>query len=177
MARDGIKLIIYRCGPCKGHFQSIGFHQYEFSNKPACLKCTFSHPVCQKFIFRNPVSPKPYFHVVGELQSSFHAFGLSKVYLYCLVMARSRLFTFYNSFLMNLMSSLWIFQQESMSEVHFHASNLSKIFYLGYPVCPKTIFLGIRLVCSSFFMRSVCPKSISNGSWWYKVDYLQMWTL
>ena len=61
--------------------------------------------------------------------------------------------------------------------MHFFASDLSKIFYLGYPVCPKTIFLKIRLVRSLFFMRSVCPKSIFNGSWWYEVDYLQMWTL
>jgi len=41
MARDGIELIIYRCGPCRGHFQSIGFHQYDFSYKPALSELHF----------------------------------------------------------------------------------------------------------------------------------------
>ena len=37
--------------PSTTHFSCIWCHQYEFSNKKACLKCTFMLPVCQKLIF------------------------------------------------------------------------------------------------------------------------------
>ena len=79
MARKGMKMIIHRCGACTTHFQSIGRDINEFSNNPACLKCTFMNPDCQKWLFRvSGLSQNYIFRYSVSPQFIFHAFGLSK---------------------------------------------------------------------------------------------------
>ena len=137
------------------------------------------HPIGQNLLFRVPgLSKNHIFRYSVSPQIIFHAFGLSKVFFKWLVMAWSRLFT--NVELVRLIfNELVVIKMNFILTRHvwnaFLSIRFAKTFYLGYPVCPKTIFLGIRLVRSSFFMRSVCPKSSFNGSLGYEVDYLQMW--
>ena len=71
------------------------------------------------------------------------------------------------------MSSKWVFQKSACVRCTF-MHPVIKICYFGYPVCPKTIFQGSRLVRRLFFMPSVHIKSIFNDLWWFAVDYL--WT-
>ena len=138
------------------------------------------HPICQNLLFRVPCFSKNYmFRYSVSPQFIFQAIGSSKVYFYWLVRLWSRLFT--NVELVRLIfNELVVIKMNFILTRHVWNAFLSilfaKTFYLGYPVCPKTIFLGIRLVRSSFFMRSVCPKSSFNGSLWYEVNYLQMWS-
>ena len=128
------------------------------------------YPVCPKTIFFGySVSP----------QFIFHAFGLSRVYFKWLVMAWIKLFT--NVELVQLIfNELVVIKMNFILTRHvwnaFLCIRFAKTFSSGYPVYPETIFLYIRFVRSSFFMRSVCPKSIFNSSLGYEVDYLQMWS-
>ena len=138
------------------------------------------HPICQNLLFRVPSFSKNYMfrYSVGP-QFIFHAIGSSKVYFYWLVRLWSRLFT--NVELIRLIfNELVVIKMNFLLTRHvcnaFLSIRFAKTFYLGYPVRPKTIFLGIRLVRSSIFMRSVCPKSSFNNSLWYEVNYLQMWS-
>ena len=92
----------------------------------------------------------------------------------------------YSSFSRRWVWPKWIFHQPVYS---FHAFGWSKVCswwywsaflcirfvkscYSGNPVCPKIMFSAIRLDRFTVFMLSVGPKSISNRSWWYEVDYL-----
>ena len=123
----------------------------------------------KNYIFRYLVSPK----------FIFHAFGLSKVYFLWLVRLWSRLFTKVE-LVQLIFNELVVIKMNFISTRHvwnvFLCIQFAKNFHLGYPVCPKTIFLGIWLVRSSFFMRSVCTKCIFNGSLGYELDYSRMWS-
>ena len=77
------------------------------------------------------------------------------------------------------MSSIWIFKQEGMSEVHFHASGLSKIVIQAIWLVPKLYFQVFGWSREHFpdvlFIQILFLMII----YWllYKVDYLQMWSL
>ena len=120
--------------------------------------------------------PKLYFRYSFSPQFSFHAFGLSEDYFQRLMMVWSEL-------LMDVDLGLLIFRALGVIKINFPITRhvwsallcirYAKSFNLGYPVCPKTIFSGIRLVRSSFFTRLVFQKTFFNGSWWYEVSSMK----